>query len=69
MRREDEDVSALALDSMRRDGVCVLTGHNAVRCIREGERKFIIVESNGEEKRLEFDDLLCAVGRAARLTG
>jgi pyruvate/2-oxoglutarate dehydrogenase complex dihydrolipoamide dehydrogenase (E3) component/uncharacterized membrane protein YdjX (TVP38/TMEM64 family) len=69
MRREDEDVSALALDSLQRDGVCVLTGHNAVRCIREGDRKFIIVESNGEEKRIEFDDLLCAVGRAARLTG
>ncbi len=69
MRREDEDVSALALDSMQRDGVCVLTEHNALRCIREGDRKFIIVESNGEEKRIEFDDLLCAVGRAARLTG
>ncbi len=69
MRREDEDVSALALDSMQRDGVCVLTEHNALRCIREGDRKFIIVESNGGEKRIEFDDLLCAVGRAARLTG
>jgi pyruvate/2-oxoglutarate dehydrogenase complex dihydrolipoamide dehydrogenase (E3) component len=29
----------------------------------------IVVEHNGVEKRIEFDDLLCAVGRVARLQG
>ncbi|CAM5368083.1 FAD-dependent oxidoreductase [Eoetvoesiella caeni] len=69
MVREDEEVSDLARDSLTRDGVAVLTGHTALRCEREGERKFIVVEHGGIEQRIEFDALLCAVGRVARLTG
>ncbi|MBC3884069.1 FAD-dependent oxidoreductase [Undibacterium griseum] len=69
MAREDEDVSALARDSLERDGVLVLTGHTALRCEREGERKLIVVEHDGVEQRIEFDALLCAVGRVARLSG
>lgn len=69
MIREDEEVSELARDSLARDGVHVLTGHKALRCEREGERKFIVVEHQGQEKRIEFDALLCAVGRVARLQG
>lgn len=69
MVREDEEVSALARDALTRDGVAVLTGHTALRCEREGERKFIVVEHDGVEQRIEFDALLCAVGRVARLSG
>ncbi len=35
MMREDEEVSALARQSLTRDGVDVLTGHKALRCERE----------------------------------
>ena len=69
MVREDQEVSALAKASLEADGVKVLTNHTALRFEREGERKFIIVEREGSEQRLEFDDVLCAVGRVARLTG
>ena len=69
MIREDEEVSALAKTALERDGVQVLTGHKALRCEMEGERKFIVVESAGQTKRVEFDVLLCAVGRVARLKG
>jgi pyruvate/2-oxoglutarate dehydrogenase complex dihydrolipoamide dehydrogenase (E3) component/uncharacterized membrane protein YdjX (TVP38/TMEM64 family) len=69
MIREDQEVSDLARDSLQRDGVAVLTAHKALRCEREGERKFIVVEHQGQEKRIEFDALLCAVGRVARLQG
>jgi pyruvate/2-oxoglutarate dehydrogenase complex dihydrolipoamide dehydrogenase (E3) component/uncharacterized membrane protein YdjX (TVP38/TMEM64 family) len=69
MIREDEEVSSLVRDSLERDGVNVLTGHKALRCEREAERKYIIVEHEGAELRIEFDALLCAVGRVARLTG
>lgn len=69
MSREDEEVSVLARDSLTRDGVKVLTGHTALRCEREGDRKFIVVEHLGTEQRIEFDALLCAVGRVARLSG
>lgn len=73
MIREDAEVSALARDVLERDGVRVLVSHKALRCEREGEGKFIVVEPQGEEPRqevrIEFDQLLCAVGRAARLKG
>ncbi len=73
MVREDEEVSELARASLIRDGVVVLTGHKALRCeleIVEGrQHKFIVVEHDGTTQRIEFDALLCAVGREARLTG
>ncbi|MEO8158101.1 MAG: FAD-dependent oxidoreductase [Betaproteobacteria bacterium] len=69
MSREDAEISELARASLTRDGVNVLTGHKAVRCERDGEHKYIVVEHDGAELRIEFDSLLCAVGRVARLTG
>tara|TARA_R110001599_G_scaffold92421_2_gene242017 strand:- start:759 stop:2909 length:2151 start_codon:yes stop_codon:yes gene_type:complete len=69
MAREDQEVSELAKASLESDGVRVLTGHTALRCEKDGESKFIVVEHEGQEQRIEFDDLLCAVGRVARLTG
>ncbi|MBY0465609.1 MAG: FAD-dependent oxidoreductase, partial [Burkholderiales bacterium] len=71
--REDEDVSELAHASLVADGVQVLTGHKALRCERTntqaGVTKTLVVEHNGVEQLIEFDDLLCAVGRVARLQG
>jgi pyruvate/2-oxoglutarate dehydrogenase complex dihydrolipoamide dehydrogenase (E3) component/membrane protein DedA with SNARE-associated domain len=67
--REDEDVAALARSALQEDGVLVLTGHKALRCEREGELKFLVVEAADGTRRIEFDQLLCAVGRVARLTG
>jgi pyruvate/2-oxoglutarate dehydrogenase complex dihydrolipoamide dehydrogenase (E3) component/uncharacterized membrane protein YdjX (TVP38/TMEM64 family) len=69
MIREDEDVSVYAQKALQADGVDVLTGHKALRCEQVGEDKFIIVEAGGQEKRIGFDVLLCAVGRVARLQG
>ena len=69
MIREDAEVSELARQSLLADGVQVLTGHKALRCEKTGEAKAIIVETQGKEVRIEFDALLCAVGRVARLAG
>ena len=69
MIREDEEVSELARAALTADGVEVLTGHKAVRCEKEGERKFIVAEHDGQTRRIEFDALICAVGRSARLKG
>lgn len=69
MIREDEDVASLAEKSLRADGINLLTDHKALRCELNGEKKFIIVENQGQESRIEFDELLCAVGRSARLSG
>ncbi|WP_460240912.1 FAD-dependent oxidoreductase [Aurantivibrio infirmus] len=69
MIREDEEVAALAEESLRADGINVLTDHKALRCEKEGEKKILVVEHQGQESRIEFDELLCAVGRSARLSG
>ena len=69
MIREDEEVSALARTALERDGVNVLTGHKALRCEKDGEQQFIVVEAAGQTQRIAFDVLLCAVGRVARLKG
>jgi pyruvate/2-oxoglutarate dehydrogenase complex dihydrolipoamide dehydrogenase (E3) component/uncharacterized membrane protein YdjX (TVP38/TMEM64 family) len=69
MIREDEEVSAYAQQALEADGVNVLTGHKALRCERRIEKKVIVVEAAGQERAIEFDVLLCAVGRSARLSG
>jgi len=69
MVREDLEVSGLVADALRADGVQVLTGHKALRCEQTDGRKVLVVEHAGAEKRIEFDELLCAVGRVARLSG
>jgi pyruvate/2-oxoglutarate dehydrogenase complex dihydrolipoamide dehydrogenase (E3) component/uncharacterized membrane protein YdjX (TVP38/TMEM64 family) len=69
MIREDEEVSALAKAALAADGVAVLTGHKALRCeVLDGE-KTLVVEHAGAEKSIPFDQLICAVGRVARLQG
>jgi len=69
MVREDAEVSAYAQRALEADGVTVLTGHKALRCERSGDVKHIVVEAGGVEQRIEFDALICAVGRVARLKG
>lgn len=69
MAREDEEVSILARAALEADGVTVLTHHKGLRCEKAGDSKILVLEHHGVEKRVEFDVLLCAVGRAARLTG
>ena len=67
--REDADVSELAKASLEADGVQVLTGHKALRCEMVNGEKTLVVEHAGLEHRIVFDQLLCAVGRVARLQG
>ncbi|RMH17954.1 MAG: pyridine nucleotide-disulfide oxidoreductase, partial [Gammaproteobacteria bacterium] len=69
MVREDVEVSELARQALQKSGVNVLTEHKALRCEQHDGEKVLVVEHQGQEKRLPFDEILCAVGRAARLKG
>ena len=73
LSREDAEVSEILSESMRSDGVTMLTEHKALRCERKEVGgvtvKSIVVEHDGIERHIEFDELLCAVGRVARLQG
>lgn len=66
---EDKEVSELTTTAMSRDGVNILTGHTAVACELHGNQRQIIVEHQGKQQSIEFDALICAVGRSPRLTG
>jgi pyruvate/2-oxoglutarate dehydrogenase complex dihydrolipoamide dehydrogenase (E3) component/uncharacterized membrane protein YdjX (TVP38/TMEM64 family) len=69
MVREDAEVSAFVQQRLQADGVQVLTGHQALRVEREGDGHVLIAVHDGQERRIAFDRVLCAVGRGARLTG
>jgi pyruvate/2-oxoglutarate dehydrogenase complex dihydrolipoamide dehydrogenase (E3) component/uncharacterized membrane protein YdjX (TVP38/TMEM64 family) len=65
LSKEDEEVSAFVAETLRAEGVSILTGHEAVRC----EGRTLIARSGSGETALPFDEIIVAVGRKARLTG
>lgn len=74
LNREDDDVSALVAERLRADGVTLLLGHTATR-VEAGRLHLRASSASGSEKAassqeqtVEFDDLLVAVGRSARLS-
>lgn len=67
--REDDDVSQLARSILEADGVTVLTGHRAVRVDIDHNSKALVAAHAAGERRVDFDALIVAVGRAARLDG
>ncbi|MET0985055.1 MAG: FAD-dependent oxidoreductase, partial [Steroidobacteraceae bacterium] len=67
--REDAEIAALVQRKLGEDGVCILTEHKALRVERAAGTKALVVQHHGQEKRVEYDALICAVGRKARLTG
>jgi pyruvate/2-oxoglutarate dehydrogenase complex dihydrolipoamide dehydrogenase (E3) component/uncharacterized membrane protein YdjX (TVP38/TMEM64 family) len=66
MLREDDDVAALAAEALVESGVNLLTAHKALRV--EG-KTLIVAGPDGAERSIAHDDILVAVGRAARLDG
>ena len=69
MLREDADAASLVAASLEADGVTVLTAHQALRCEQDGEVKRLTVQHGAVESTIEFDRLLCAVGRSPRTGG
>ncbi|MGQ0511146.1 MAG: FAD-dependent oxidoreductase [Betaproteobacteria bacterium] len=67
--REDPEVSEMVMAKFRAEGVQVLVNHKATRFLAENGQKTLVCEHQGHEVRVEFDELLCAVGRVARTEG
>ena len=67
--REDPDVSAMVRRSFEEEGIAVLTGHKAKEFLLDQGRKTLVCEREGGETRIEFDVLLCALGRVANTAG
>ncbi len=67
--REDAEVSELVLERFRAEGIDVRLGAQAKAVHQEGDTKWITVETAAGSERIEFDELLVAVGRAANVSG
>lgn len=72
MIREDPEFAEMIANTLRSEGVDILTGFIASEVIEENGEKVLIctpTSGGGEAKRVAFDDLLVAVGRKANVIG
>jgi len=69
LMREDPEVSELVRERFEKEGVSVLVGHKAKQIVIEGGRKLLLCEQGGRGVGVEFDALLCAVGRVPNTAG
>jgi pyruvate/2-oxoglutarate dehydrogenase complex dihydrolipoamide dehydrogenase (E3) component len=67
--REDPEVSDAVRERFEKEGVSVLVGHKAKQIVIEGGRKLLLCEHEGKGVGVEFDALLCAVGRVPNTAG
>lgn len=69
LNREDPEVSDVICKTFMAEGIKILTKHRAERVEVDGDRKYLICKTEGKEVRVEFDQILLALGRKANITG
>ncbi|AMJ87058.1 FAD-dependent oxidoreductase [Alteromonas stellipolaris] len=69
MGREDKEVAEFSEAVLRDSGVNVLTSHDALRFENKDGGKTLVVAKDGKESAIEYDEVIVAVGRKARLNG
>lgn len=69
MDREDSEFSQMVQDSFVRDGVDLRLNHNASGIEIQDNKKYLVCEHDGEQVKIEFDELLVALGRRANVQG
>ncbi len=69
MPREDEDVSQVVAERFASEGIRILVDHKPVEFLNEAGSKVLVAECQGQDVRIEFDQLLMAVGRKANTSG
>lgn len=69
LKREDQDAVDYVLTALAADGVEVLREHTPLRFDVDAGVKRCWLDHRGQERSIDFDMLLCAVGRQARLSG
>jgi len=67
--REDGEFSEMVARRFREEGIDVRAGHKAKQFLVENGHRALVCEHAGKDVRIEFDELLCAVGRVANTTG
>ncbi len=69
MPREDAEYSQMVLEQFLAEGIDVRVNHTAKAFEEHDGQRVLLCQHHDEEVRIEFDTLLLAVGRKARLTG
>ncbi|MBV1877902.1 MAG: dihydrolipoyl dehydrogenase [Pseudomonadales bacterium] len=69
LNREDPEISAMMAEQLRSEGVAVLVNSTAIAIELEQQDKYLVVDSDGSQQRIEFDEILVAVGRKANVKG
>jgi pyruvate/2-oxoglutarate dehydrogenase complex dihydrolipoamide dehydrogenase (E3) component/uncharacterized membrane protein YdjX (TVP38/TMEM64 family) len=69
MGREDAEIAAAIQKRFEQEGIKVLTRHRAKEVVCDGDGRYLICEHDGRNVKLDFDQILVAVGRAANVTG
>jgi pyruvate/2-oxoglutarate dehydrogenase complex dihydrolipoamide dehydrogenase (E3) component/uncharacterized membrane protein YdjX (TVP38/TMEM64 family) len=69
LAKEDPDAAQYLYDQLIEDGVDVRLNTTATAIEKTDEGKFIVLEKDGKQEKLPFDEILIAVGRMANLKG
>jgi pyruvate/2-oxoglutarate dehydrogenase complex dihydrolipoamide dehydrogenase (E3) component/uncharacterized membrane protein YdjX (TVP38/TMEM64 family) len=69
LAKEDPDAAQYLYDQLIKDGVDVRLNTTATAIEKTDAGKFIVLEKDGKQEKLAFDEILIAVGRMANLKG
>lgn len=69
LANHNRDAAEIVAHRMKLDGITMVADGRLVSCEREGSRRVAVVMKNGQETRVEFDELLIAVGRTPNVDG
>lgn len=67
--KEDPEVSEMVTDRFRQEGVNILNHHNMNEFGVDKNGKYLLCTHQGNEVRIDFDQVLVATGRQANVTG
>ena len=69
MGREDSDVADMVQQRFEAEGINVMVNTKATKVEADGDTKTLICEKDGETVRVDFDEIIIAVGRKANTSG
>ncbi|VAX37045.1 Mercuric ion reductase, partial [hydrothermal vent metagenome] len=69
LSREDADAALIVEESLRKDGINLMTNSSNIQIESAGNEKKILFQQAGEEKEIVVDQILVSVGRTPNVEG
>ena len=67
--KEDDEVSKLVSEVFKKEGIEILTSHKALKFGKDSNGKYLICQALEKEIRIDFDQVLIALGRTPNTSG